>query len=94
MQIEVKRWFDVAQTDLATLHKTACEKSIKKKGCVRVFEGAYYYKGFYIFRNCDRRWSWRTLGDTYTLEECTKKECIESIECFINKDKIYKELTI
>ena len=96
MHIPVKRWFDVAQTDLAKQHKAACEKSVAEGRCVKVFEGAYYYKGFYIFRNNDKqlKWSWRDLRDVNTLRESTKRECIQMVECLLNHNQIYKELQI
>jgi len=96
MQINVKRWFEIATTDLAKKHKSACEKSIKKQGCAKVFEGAYYYKGFYLYRNGSKPlgWTWNTIDDRFTMKASTKKECIEYIECHINHNKIYEELTI
>ena len=96
MQLSLKRWFEIAQTDLAHSHKSACERSIKKKGCSKVFDGAYYYKGFYLYRNGNKHmgWSWNTIDDRFTMRASTKKECIEYIECHINHNKIYEELTI
>lgn len=94
--MEIKRWFDYATTELALQHKEACERSIKKQCCIKVFSGYYYYKGYSISRSGTKpyEWNWKTLGDVYTMPEYTKAACIEAIDMMLNRSNYYAEVTI
>lgn len=68
--------------------EVARQRSIKGNCCVKVFQGEYYYKGYFMSKDGYPEYPWNYGIDRLVDYSCakTKKECMQNIDLMLQQN--------